>query len=308
MPSPNLVRRIDLISLQLFVAVCEEGTLTRAAEREAIAPSALSKRLADLEETLGTPLFVRHPKGMTLAPAGETLLHHARAMLASVEKMGQELSEHAKGIRGRVRMLANISAIVQFLPEDLPGFLAAHEGVKIDLEERLSAAVVKGVEEGFGEIGICVASIDSRDLTAFPYRADRLVLAVRRDHPLADRPAIGFVESLDFDHVGFHADSAIYARSRVAAAQAGREVRLRIHVPGFDAVCRMVEGGLGVALMPDRAFAVVSAGMGLVAVPITDDWARRELKVVVRDPRGLSPATRLLVDHLLQRAAGTPPA
>lgn len=303
MPQPNLARRIDLVSLQLFVAVCEEGTLTRAAKREAIAPSALSKRLGDLEETLGTALFVRRPKGMTLAPAGETLLHHARAMLASVEKIGQELDEHARGIRGRVRMLANISAIVQFLPDDLPGFLAGHEGVRIDLEERLSGAVVKGVEEGFSEIGICVASTDSRDLAAYPYRADRLVLAVPRDHSLARRGPIGFVESLDYDHVGFHADSAIYARSRVAAAQAGREVRLRIHVPGFDAVCRMVEGGLGIALIPDRAFEVVSAGMGLVAVPLLDDWARRELKIVVRDPRGLSPATSLLVDHLLQRAA-----
>lgn len=303
MTQPNLVRRIDLVSLQLFVAVCEEGTLTRAAERQFIAPSALSKRLADLEEALGTPLFVRHPKGMSLAPAGESLLHHARAMLASVAKMGQELSEHAKGVRGHIRMLANISAIVQFLPDDLPGFFASHGSVKIDLEERLSAAVVKGVEEGFGEIGICVASVDSRDLAAYPYRSDRLVLAVPQDHELAGRPGIRFVDSLDFDHIGFHADSAIYTRSRIAAAQAGREVKLRIHVPGFDAVCRMVQSGLGVALIPDRAFEVVSAGMGLAAVPLVDDWASRTLKIVVRDPRGLSPATRLLVDHLAGQGA-----
>ncbi|WP_371260885.1 LysR family transcriptional regulator [Bradyrhizobium sp. Cp5.3] len=84
----HLIRRIDLTSLQLFVAVCEEGTLTRAASRENIALSAVSKRLGELEEALGTDLFIRHPKGMMLAPAGESLLHHARAMLGSVEKMG----------------------------------------------------------------------------------------------------------------------------------------------------------------------------------------------------------------------------
>ncbi len=95
----NLIRRLDLITLQLFIAVPEEGTLTRAAAREAIAVSAASKRLIELEEALGIGLFVRQAKGMALTPAGETLLHHARQMLFNVEKMGLELGEHTQGVR-----------------------------------------------------------------------------------------------------------------------------------------------------------------------------------------------------------------
>ncbi len=296
----NLVRRIDLISLQLFVAICEEGTLTRAADREAIAASALSKRLTELEECFGTSLFVRHTKGMIPTPAGETLLHHARSMLLSVAKMGAEIGEYAQGTRGHIRMLANISAIVEFLPDDLQSFFAVHGAVKIDLEELLSASVVRGVEEGLGEIGICVATTESRDLAVRPYRSDRLVLAVPRGHPLAARSSISFVESLEYDHIGFHSDSAIYTRSRVAAAQAGKSVKLRIHVPGFDAVCRMVQCGLGVGLIPDRAFEVVAGGMDIKAIPLDDEWAGRELKIVLRDPTNLSPATRLLIKHFDQ--------
>ena len=80
----SLVRRLDLITLQLFVAVFEEGTLTRAANREAIAVSAASKRLMELEQVLGVSLFVRRAKGMELTAAGETLLHQA----ASINRFG----------------------------------------------------------------------------------------------------------------------------------------------------------------------------------------------------------------------------
>ncbi|WP_371260886.1 LysR substrate-binding domain-containing protein [Bradyrhizobium sp. Cp5.3] len=204
------------------------------------------------------------------------------------------------GIRGHIRMLANVSATVEFLPDDLPAFFSMHNLVKIHLEERLSAGVVKGVEEGYAEIGICVSTTDSRDLMTHPYRSDRLALAVPQDHPLAGRTSIDFVESLDFDHIGFHADSSIFTVSRAAAARAGKAVNLRINVPSFDAICRMVQCGLGVGLIPDRAFEVLASGMGIKAIPLRDDWARRNLKIVTRDPAGLSTVTRMLVEHLVQ--------
>ena len=284
--------------MQLFVAICEEGTLTRAAKREGIAASALSKRLNELEHALGAGLFIRHSKGMILTLAGETLLHYARSILLSVVKMGAEIGEYTQGVRGHIRMLANISAIVEFLPDDLRSFFSDHDAVKIDLEERLSAGVVRGVEEGAGDLGICVATTESRDLATRLYHRDRLVLAVPDMHPLARYDTISFIESLEYDHIGFHADSAIYTRSRVAAAQVGKVVKLRIQVPGFDAVCRMVQSGLGVAVIPDRAFEVTANKQAIKAVNLSDDWAKRELKIVMRDEAILSPAGRLMVDHL----------
>ena len=121
-----LLRRIDLTTLRLFIAVCEEKNLTRAASREGIAASAVSKRMADFELAFGVTLFERLSKGMVLTPAGEALLHHARVTLLNIEKIAVELSEYSQGVRGHVRMLANLSAIVQFLPEDLSGFFSAH--------------------------------------------------------------------------------------------------------------------------------------------------------------------------------------
>jgi len=296
----NFARRIDLTSLQLFVAVCELGSIGRAAEREFIAASAISKRLSDLEATLGTTLLYRHARGVDLSPAGESLLHHARSVLYSLEKMQGELSEYAEGVRGHVRVHANISAIVQFLPEDLGAFTREHDAIKIDLEEHLSNEVVRAVQEGAADLGICHIPDGTNELQTLPYRHDRLVLIAPAGHPLATQGSIDFAASLDFDHVGLHTNSSIYVAMHQAALEAGRSVKLRIHVTGLDAMCRMIDNGLGIGVMPQRAFELLQAGIGsrLRSVALNNAWSRREIRLVARDFSTLPVAARTLVNHL----------
>jgi len=298
MATRNLLRRLDLTTLQLFLAVFEEGTLTRAAEREAIAVSAASKRLLELEQAVGAALFERKARGMELTPAGETLLHHARRVLRDVENIGIELAEHASGVRGYVRMMANLSAIVEFLPEDLRAFSSMHDQIKIDLEERPSGGIVEGVADSLVDLGICSGDADTRGLESAHYRHDRLAIVVPGDHPLAPRASAAFAETLDFDHIGLHSASSINMRTHLAARQAGRALRLRIHVPGFDAVCRMVQAGMGVGVLPLQVFEAMGRQLGLAAVALEDEWAARSLVIVVRDSAALSPVSRLLFDHL----------
>lgn len=296
----SFARRIDLTSLQLFVAVCELGSIGRAAEREFIAASAVSKRLSDLEAAVDTALLYRHSRGVTLTPAGESLLHHARTVLFGLERMQGELSEYAEGVRGHVRVHANISAIFQFLPEDLGAFARQHSQIKIDLQEHLSSAVLHAVQEGAADLGICNVGMGggAPELPSRPYRSDRLVLVVPAGHELAALDAIDFEAVLDWDIVGLHANSSISLAMRAAAAAAGRPLRQRIQVTGLDAMCRMIDNGLGVGLLPDRAFALMRSVGRLTAVPLTDAWAHRELRVVARDFDALPITSRLLVEHL----------
>ncbi len=304
----NFARRIDLTSLQLFVAVCELGSIGRAAEREFIAASAVSKRLSDLETTLDTPLLYRHARGVDLTPAGESLLHHARSVLFSLEKMQGELSEYADGVRGHVRVHASISAIVQFLPEDLGAFIREHSEIKIDLEEHLSTEVVRAVQEGAADLGVCNTAPGIGELQVLPYRQDQLVLIVPRGHRLAGHGPVAFADTLDDDHVGLHANSSIHLAMREAAASMGRTIRLRIHVTGLDAMCRMIDNGLGVGVMPRRAFELMHGVGALEAVALLDDWADRQIQLVARDFSTLPLTARLLVDHLtrLPEPAGNP--
>ncbi len=300
--SPNLARRLDLTSLQLFVAVCELGSIGKAAEREFIAASALSKRLSDLEGVLGTALLHRHSRGVHLTPAGQNLLHHARSVLFSVDRMQSELAEYADGVRGQVRMHASISATVQFLPEDLGAFVRAHQGIKIDLEEHLSSEVVRAVQEGAADLGICNTADGVGELQTRPYRQDQLVLIVPSAHPLAARPSVAFEETLALDHVGLHSNSSIYVAMRQAAAALGQSIKLRIQVTGLDAMGRMILNGLGIGVMPLRAFTLMHSAAGLSAVTLTDTWATRRIELVARDFSTLPRTARLLVDHLTAMA------
>ena len=296
----SFARRIDLTSLQLFVAVCELGSIGRAAEREFIAASAVSKRLSDLETAVDTALLYRHSRGVTLTPAGESLLHHARTVLFGLERMQGELSEYADGVRGHVRMHANISAIFQFLPEDLGAFAREHSQIKIDLQEHLSSDVLHAVQEGAADLGICHTGVRGPlpDLQTRPYRQDHLVLIVPEAHPLAGEKQLAFADSLDWDHVGLHANSSIYQAMHQAATAAGRGIRLRIRVTGLDAMCRMIHNGLGVGLMPRRAFELMHGVGELTCVTLTDDWATRQIDLVARDFSTLPVTARLLVAHL----------
>jgi DNA-binding transcriptional LysR family regulator len=298
MRSPNMLWRLDLTTLRYFVAICEEGSFTKAAQREAIALSAVSKRMVELEQTLGVRLLLRNAKGMRTTLAGETLLHHARQMLFKAEQLVLELAEHAIGARGFVRMLANQSAIVEFLPSDLRSFITRHSGIKINLEERPSGGVVKGVRDGAAELGICMAGIDTYGLRSQLYRRDELVVVLAKDHPLADREAVALTDTLDHDHVGLHTESWIFNQVRCEALRLGRPLKLRVHAPAFDGVCRMAQAKMGVGIVPRLVSDLLGPTMGLIGIPLTDGWARRELQIVSRN-EDLSPSADLLVTHLL---------
>ena len=298
----SFARRIDLTSLQLFVAVCELGSIGRAAEREFIAASAVSKRLSDLETAVDTQLLYRHSRGVTLTPAGESLLHHARNVLFGLERMQGELSEYADGVRGHVRVHANISAIVQFLPEDLGSFAREHSQIKIDLQEHLSSDVVQAVHEGTADLGICnpdaVQGAAEMELQSRPYRSDHLMLVVPLAHTLAKRDSISFEEALEWDIVGLQSGSSISQAMRSASNQLRRPLRQRIQVTSLDAMCRMIDNGLGIGLLPDRAFALMQGVGNLRGIQLTDAWAHRELRLIARDFDALPVTSRLLVEHL----------
>jgi DNA-binding transcriptional LysR family regulator len=204
---------------------------------------------------------------------------------------------------------ANISAIVQFLPEDLGTFIGRHEGIKIDLEEHLSTEVVRAVHEGAADLGICHTGATGQptELQTRRYRQDQLTLVVPSHHPLAERDSLAFTDSLEWDHVGLHANSSIYLAMHAAAAAAGRGIRLRIRVTGLDAMCRMIHNGLGVGLMPQRAFELMHGVGNLTCVALTDAWASRQIDLVARDFATLPVSARLLVDHLITTPVSSTP-
>ncbi|WP_339410787.1 LysR substrate-binding domain-containing protein [Pseudomonas sp. EA_35y_Pfl2_R5] len=285
----------DLIDLRLFVAIAEAKNLTRGAERVHLAASSASHRMRLLEESIGTPLLLREPRGVSLTRAGEALLRHARQVFAQLEQMHADLTPYAKGVRGHVSLWANTHATHTFLPDSLSTFLQRHPQVSISLEEHTSPDVLMAVARGEVEVGVVAGSIEGAEVELIPYRADRLVLIAPVDHPLATQLSSLFAQVLDYPFVMLHSGSAIHTFTMNAAAALGRHLEVRIQVRSFEAVCRMVSAGVGIGLVPRSA---VTAGAHLAVIELEESWAQRDLKVCVRKRELLSGFAAELVDCL----------
>ena len=290
--------RFDLIDLRLFCEVADAGSITRGAERSALALAAASTRIRNMEDALGAPLLERSRQGVTLTPAGRTLLKHARTILTQTARLREDLGAHAGGLSGEVRLLANTNALTEFLPEALSAFLAGHPHVSVNLEERLSDEIVGLVAEGVGDVGIVAGTVDMGSLETFPFRSDRFVVVSSAIHPLAQRASMTFADVLGFDLVGLDRASSLQRFLSTKAAREGRPLRLRVQLRSFDAVCRLVECGVGVGVVPETTARRAARTMSLGIVQLTDDWARRDLTICVRDLAQLAPYARELVNSL----------
>ena len=290
--------RFDLTDLRLFLHTAEAGSITAGAERAHLTLASASARIRGMEDTLGVPLLTRNRRGVETTAAGRTLVHHARVVLQQMDRMRGELSEYARGLKGYVRLLSNTAAMTEFLPETLSAFLAAHPEVDIDLEELVSHEIVEAIAQGRADIGIVNDAVDLSGLETFPFRHDRLVLVTARDHPLADRRELAFVETLQEDFVGLTGDNALQAYLAGHAARAGHRLKYRVRLRSFDAVCRMVERNVGVGVIPEHAAIRLQRSMGIRRVRLTDAWATRLLRICVRHFGDLPVFARQLIEHL----------
>ncbi|MCA8251465.1 LysR family transcriptional regulator [Burkholderia multivorans] len=292
----------DLQSLRLFIMVAELGSLTKAAERSSMTLSAASKRIAELERNTGCALLLRQPRGVALTPAGKGLLAHSRYVVERVNRMATEMNDFATGVRGHVRMWANTSAIVQFLPRDLRAFLTDNPSVKISLEERLSGDIISAILSGDADIGIFADNVPATNIQKAVYRRDKLVLLVPNDHPLAGQASVSFVDTLDFEYVGLNEGSSLLSRLLAAALTAERSLKVRIQVSSFDGICRMIEQGLGIGVLPEAAVRNEIVAAGLRPVKLVDDWADRTLFIGARSFDELSPEASRLFNFMSGRA------
>ncbi|SJZ37022.1 DNA-binding transcriptional regulator, LysR family [Enhydrobacter aerosaccus] len=291
--------RIDLVDLRLVLDIAEAASITHGANRSGLALASASERLRALEQTLSVSLFERQRRGVRPTPAGLALLHHARMVLQQLEAMRGELHGFATGIRGRVRLLSNTAATLEFLPPVLGPFLAAHPRIDVEVEEKPSPQIVRGIAQDDADIGIIADAVDpAAELETYPFAIDRLVLVVPSKHPSARRRHLAFRDILANDFVGLPSGSALQERIEEHAGRMGHRMRLRVRLPSFDAICRVVESGIGVAIVSHRAADRCRRSMDIRAVPLSDAWALRHLRLCVKAQSALSPMAQLLLTHL----------
>ncbi len=288
----------DFVDLSLMTALADTKNLARAASKCHLSAPAASNRVKNLEEGLGFRLLYRTSQGMTLTPAGESFVHHARAVLEQTERLAADMQDFGEGIKGHVRVWANTTAISEFLPATLSQFLREHQDVNIELREVPSGEIVKGVAEAATDIGIVAGNVDGGHLEMLSYRDDRLVLVTAPDHKLSTREAVDFAETLDDDFIGLPSSSAIHSFITIAADALGRRIKMRIQVGNFEAACRMIAAGVGIGIVPESVAIRHGKTMTIRTIKLNDLWSERKLKICVRCYKDLPLFSRELVDML----------
>ena len=288
----------DIDSLALFVRCAELRSLSKAAEASHIGLAAASRRIALLEHRFKTPLLDRSPRGVELTAAGVSLLGHAKALLVQLNDMNAEMTDHAAGRKGVLRLLANTSAMTETLPEDLASFGQANPDIRLVIQERWSGDILRSLLAGEADIGIIIDGARTEGLEVFPYRNDRLAVIAPIDHPLARDSNWSFSDVLEYDLVALEVGSSMMRLLTEQAIVLEKALRLRIQVRSFEAVCRMVQVGMGVGILPYEAAKVLAESMKLSVRPMNEPWAQRQVLVCVKKDRPAKPSLTLLINHL----------
>lgn len=288
----------DLIDLKLFLNVSEAGNITAGAALSHLSLASASARIRGLESSLGIALLERGRRGITPTAAGKALAQHARLILRQVERMQADLTDYAQGFKGQIRLLCNTSALSEYLPERLAGFLATHPNIDINLEEHPSLRILHAVRHGTADIGIISNAVDASDLQTLPFCADPLTLVMPADHPLAQLQEVRFSQALEYEFVGLGVNSAMAIYLEEQALHLGRRLKTRVRAESFDGVMRMVMHGAGLGVVPQAAVERFAGSGQLKTQALRESWADRKLLLCAPDFTLLPEYAKALVRHL----------
>jgi DNA-binding transcriptional LysR family regulator len=294
--------RFDLVDLQLFVAIADSGSITHGAVRANLALASASARIKGLEADLGVALVRRRRRGVELTAAGESLRDHARTIMHQVVMMQGDISAFSSGVKASVHLLANTSGLSEHLPKALGVFLREYPEISLDVEERESADIVGAIAGGAADLGFAAEHAVPAHFERFSFSEDRLMLVVPKRSEFSNRRQIDFVEVGNRDFVGLTNTTALAIHISRHAARLGVRLQVRARLRDFDAICRMVAAGVGVAVVPEAAARRCAQSMPIAPLAIRDDWANRRLVICARSFKDLPKPAKLLVDHLRKAA------
>ncbi|WP_198320963.1 LysR family transcriptional regulator [Azohydromonas aeria] len=293
-----MTERLDLFTLRVVIAVAESGSISAGSDRMQLAVAAASARISSMEAALGIRIFERSPRGVELTPAGRMLVQRGGELLADADQLVTDLRDWSLGLAGHVRILSNASALLEVLPQRLEAFMRNHPRIHVDLEERMSPEILGTVLDGRADVGVVDTATPTRGLTFHPFFHDELAVVLPAMHPLAGEREVRLLQLLGESFIVLAGTNAVTARLFNAAAALGEPIKVRMQMRSFDAACRLVAAGMGVAVLPLKAIAPQLAHLALSAVPVAEDWAQRTHYLVLRAGKEAPAAARSLAEAL----------
>ena len=292
--------RYNLITLDLFLCASKYKSLVKAAKEKHLVVSAVSKRILDLEKSVGVNLFYRKKTGVELTPAGLEMQKHCTKIFNSINIMDESIKEYSLVSSGIVRVTANLSSITQFLPEDLSTFSKKFPKIKIKLKEKTSSEVISSVKESLSDIGIFSEHVENTErLRIIDYKSDTLVLVVPEYHPLVSKLTVKIKDFVKFEMVGLEKGSSLQAMIDKQVQKQNLKMKKKLETVSFEGIRGMVEAGLGISVLPTGAIKPYLKSSKLKIIKIDEEWAKRSIKIAIKNDDSIGKAGALLLNHLI---------
>lgn len=287
---------VEFQHLRYVIAIAEERSFTRAAQRCFVVQSALSHQVKALEQELGTALFVRSSRRVELTAAGEAFLSEARASLAAADRAVMAAAEATGQIRGSMAIGVIPTVTAVDVPAVLADFHTTHPQVDLRLRSGGSDQFMRDIREG--RLDLAFLGLDEetspRGVAAARIGGGRLVAALPQHHDLARCTQLALDDLSGETFIDFPAASPGRVQSDRAFEKAGLVRRVAFEATSTQFMLSLVSRGLGTCLLPRG---VVPSDSSLLAVPIVDGPVRTEY--LAWDPFNPSPAARTFVDRVL---------
>jgi LysR family transcriptional regulator, cyn operon transcriptional activator len=298
----------DLLLIRSFLVVAEHGNVTDAARILGISQSALSRRLAQLEEWVGCPLIARSRRGVVMTEAGEVVAREGVGLVQRLDRIREEVQARQRLELGVVRIGGGASAVGFLVPEAIAAFQRRFPRVVFQLKEAGSRDVEAAVSSDELELGIVTLPVRGRGLYVTPLCRDRLVLVAGKAHPLTSkrRPAARDLSGLAL--VGFEGGSAIRQLIDGALRAVGVEMNVVMELRSVAAILQMVETTHSLGFVSELAVGSLStAHRGAVRVlQVSGLTIERQLALISQEGRELSPAAAKFSELLLEVASNQP--
>jgi len=292
--------RYNLITLDLFLCASKYKSLVKAAKEKNLVVSAVSKRILDLEKSVGVNLFYRKKTGVELTPAGLEMQKHCTKIFNSINIMDESIKEYSLVSSGIVRVTANLSSITQFLPEDLATFSKKFPKIKINLKEKTSSEIISSVKESLSDIGIFSEHVENTErLRIIDYKNDTLVLVVPEYHPLVSKLTVKIKDFIKFEMVGLEKGSSLQAMIDKQVQKQNLKINKKLQTVSFEGIRGMVEAGLGISVLPTGAIKPYLKSSKLKIIKIDEEWAKRSIKIAIKNDDSIGKAGALLLNHLI---------
>jgi DNA-binding transcriptional LysR family regulator len=287
---------MDLAQLEHFLAVVDEGSFTRAAERVYRTQSAISQSIKKLEDAVGAPLFARDATELSLTEPGKLLVAYARRMIQLRDEAMRSLDDMRRLVAGNVSVAAHESAAVYLLPGPLKAYLRQHPEIKVGIYRSRLDEIPRRVLDREVEIGFVKDVPPGRELNCVDVHADRMVLIGAPVHPLALRPQVRLRDLADEHFVIHHQCTATTERILHLFEQHGSRVNVAAELWSFENVKQFVREDVGFAIVPRICVRQEIVDGTIAEIPVPELDIPRQTRMIYGDERYLSDAARAFID------------